>query len=493
MCRYCKIHLKNGIVSFINFIKLITVEPSMVLYMMAFMTTSIVEQAFFVDKACRVNHNFTQAICDDISNPINADANKHVQLTVSEFHQWNDIAGHGGQIILAFFMGAWSDKRGRKIPLLLGLIGKCYYSVMIVVNSVYYTWPVEYVIYTATLPMTITGADVAIFAAAFAYISDISSSNSRTLRVTILEVCYLATMPTGIALGKFLFSDVTNRSYTIMFIINASLLVAAIIYTGLRLKMRTNDKQRPISDANNVVTDFFDYKHVVDTFKTIFKRRQFTQRAFLLLLILAMATYTFQRDERQMSYLYLQWVFNWNFDQVSTFRTFQSAIQDVMLLVAIPLMSKLLGWRDTIIALIGALAHIAARIFYASANVGWMFYLGGVFASLGPVVAPIIRSMVSKLVAVAERGKVFSMLAVADNAIPIVSATVYNQVYKKTLHNHPEAIFYVTIASQVVVLCSFLFIHCTASSESLSHREIEESVDDADHLTDPTANKEEIN
>lgn len=123
-------------------------------------------------------------------------------MTVSNFHQWNDVAGHIGQILLAFFMGAWADRRGRKLPLLLGLFGKFYYSVMIVVNALQETWPVEYIIYTATLPMTITGADVAIFAAVFTYITDISSKENRTLRVTIVEVCYLITMPTGIALGK---------------------------------------------------------------------------------------------------------------------------------------------------------------------------------------------------------------------------------------------------------------------------------------------------
>lgn len=98
-------------------------------------------------------------------------------------------------------MGSWSDRRGRKLPLLIGSIGKLYYSCMIILIASQDTWPVEYVIYIATLPMTITGADVAIFAAAYAYISDVSKQENRTLRVTILEVCYLATMPTGIALG----------------------------------------------------------------------------------------------------------------------------------------------------------------------------------------------------------------------------------------------------------------------------------------------------
>lgn len=124
-------------------------------------------------------------------------------MTVSEFHQWNEIAGHAIPIALAMFMGSWSDRRGRKLPLLIGLIGKFIYSSMIVVNAYQTSWPVEYIIYTATLPMAFTGADVAIFAAVFAYISDVSSHENRTLRVTIVEVCYLATMPTGIALGTF--------------------------------------------------------------------------------------------------------------------------------------------------------------------------------------------------------------------------------------------------------------------------------------------------
>ena len=124
-----------------------------------------------------------------------------LQITVSNFHQWNNIAGHVGQILLAFFMGAWADRRGRKLPLLLGLLGKLYYSSMVIVNATQKSWPVEYIVYTATLPMAFTGADVAIFAAAFTYVTDISSSENRTLRVTILEVCYLASMPIGIAIG----------------------------------------------------------------------------------------------------------------------------------------------------------------------------------------------------------------------------------------------------------------------------------------------------
>lgn len=77
-------------------------------------------------------------------------------------------------------------------------------------SSITATWPLSYVIYTATIPSALTGADVAIFASAFAYISDVSSVQDRTLRVTILDVCYLSTMPIGVALGESQLSNVED-------------------------------------------------------------------------------------------------------------------------------------------------------------------------------------------------------------------------------------------------------------------------------------------
>lgn len=83
------------------------------------------------------------------------------------------------------------------------LPSKCSFSKCVqYFNWIIERWPVEYVIYTASIPSAFTGVDITIFASAFAYISDVSSVKNRTLRVTILDICYLVTFPTGIALGK---------------------------------------------------------------------------------------------------------------------------------------------------------------------------------------------------------------------------------------------------------------------------------------------------
>lgn len=65
---------------FKQFLALITVEPMMVLYMMAFMLTSVVEQSFFVYKACKVNHGLNDTICMNITADEYEDYNKEVQV-----------------------------------------------------------------------------------------------------------------------------------------------------------------------------------------------------------------------------------------------------------------------------------------------------------------------------------------------------------------------------------------------------------------------------
>jgi PCFT/HCP family folate transporter-like MFS transporter 1/3 len=49
--------------------------------MIAFMLTSVVEQAFFVDKACRINLNFSDTICSSLAEKQYKEYNTQVQVS----------------------------------------------------------------------------------------------------------------------------------------------------------------------------------------------------------------------------------------------------------------------------------------------------------------------------------------------------------------------------------------------------------------------------
>jgi hypothetical protein len=100
--------------------------------------------------------------------------------------------------------------------------------------------------------------------------------------------------------GKYLWSSVTGYSYAIMFGINVSLLIAAILYTLWRLKWRTTDSQQPI--PCNFLRDFFECDHVVQSVKTVVRKRPGNRRTYLVILFIAMALYTFQRGQCGLCY-----------------------------------------------------------------------------------------------------------------------------------------------------------------------------------------------
>ncbi|XP_055378626.1 solute carrier family 46 member 3-like [Condylostylus longicornis] len=460
----------------------ITVEPTMFLYMFAFMFTTVVEQAFFVRKACLVNHNYTVEICDNIKDYENI--TKEVQVTTSNFHQLDSIAGHIFPIILALFLGAWSDKRGRKLPLLFGLFGKLIYSLMIIVNDNQPTWPLEYVIFTATMPCAFTGADLAIFASCFAYLTDVSTSENRTIRVTILEVVYLVTVPTGVALGSYMFNNVLNKSYTWMFSINASLLIVSIIYTFVALKWQTNPRQRPYSELNacGFLPDFFDKQHVFDSIKVLTKHRTQNRRSFLIIIMITMGLYTFVRDEKAYLFLYTQFKFKWGVQQFSNFKTFQSSAYVVVLLIAVPIMNKVLKWRDTVIILFGCTFYAMARLIYFFANVPYVFYLGGIVCAFGPIAGPGIRAFTSKLVPIRERGKVFALLSVCDNAIPFISGVLYTQVYNATV-GRMGGIFLLSFSCLVLAICLMTIVQCRLGNKNIVVTEEDPPTDDKDSVS----------
>lgn len=325
----------------------ITVEPPMFLYMMAFMITNVIEQTFYVFRACTVDHGYSQGICHNISSYPNISS--EVQVTVARFQQWFGVSSHIVPLILAFFLGAWSDKRGRKSILLAGFLGKLYFSFMITVITMN-DWPLDYVIYVAAFPSALTGADLAIFAGCFAYIADVSHAKSRTLRIGILDIVYLSTMPTGVALGNVLFKNVFNKSFTMMFAVNTILMVLAFLYSLLFLKWQTRPEQKSLKEAGvtNPIKDFFDLNNIKQTVITLQKKRTSNRRLYLWILLISMALYTFQRDERPVMYLYTMKVFQWDASNFSNFRTYMSTAYVLVMLLGIPLMTKVFKWRDTV-------------------------------------------------------------------------------------------------------------------------------------------------
>jgi PCFT/HCP family folate transporter-like MFS transporter 1/3 len=114
----------------------------------------------------------------------------------------------------------------------------------------------------------------------------------------MLQVAYLVTIPTGVALGQILYTK-TGESVAILFATNASLVVVALIYSALRLQWRSapNMSITEKVPVSRFFCDFFDKNHLIQTIRAVIKKRPGHRRAYLVALLIAMALYTFQRGK----------------------------------------------------------------------------------------------------------------------------------------------------------------------------------------------------
>ncbi|KAL7012231.1 hypothetical protein ACKWTF_014704 [Chironomus riparius] len=436
----------------------ISVEPTIFLYIFAFSLTSVIENVFYVYKSCTVNHNYSHEICMEIEK--HDEIKTAVQATTAKFLQYDSIAGQIIPIILALFIGSFADRRGRKLPLLLGLIGKLIYSSMIIVNSLMPNWPVENIIYTATIPGAITGGDIAIFASALAFLTDITTEADRTVRISILGGAYVGSIPVAVLTGTYLY-NFYNKSFTKMFVTNAVLIVLSILYTVVKLDWQTTPKQVSLTTIpkSQWISDFFDKKHFKQTVRTVTKKRDNNYRLYIILMMVSVALYAIQRSEQKYFFLFAQNKLSWTTEIYSYFRTFESASYVFGILVAVPIFSKVFKWKDTVIVVIGACGSIIGRLFFAFVGTTALMYVGASFASVGPIILPALRSISSKLVPCDERGIMFALISACDKLVPIISGVLYSQTYLATMKVYPAGIFWVTIVSQALVFVTIIFIH----------------------------------
>jgi PCFT/HCP family folate transporter-like MFS transporter 1/3 len=129
--------------------------------------------------------------------------------------------------------------------------------------------------------------------------------------------------------------------------------------------------------------DFFDKKHFTQSMRTLSKKRDNNYRTYIILMMISMALYAFQRDEKPYLYLYTQLKLKWNYQIYSNFKTYQSASFVLVMLIAVPFFNRVLKWKDTIIVAIGACAHSLGRVCFAAATETRMMYLGASVASFG--------------------------------------------------------------------------------------------------------------
>ncbi|XP_075970205.1 lysosomal proton-coupled steroid conjugate and bile acid symporter SLC46A3-like [Anticarsia gemmatalis] len=461
----------------LNYIKEnITVEPLLAGLIIPSVISRFAMGNLNLDKACRVNLGFGDEICDALVKKTSnnfSEYEKEVQKLISSIDIWKSFIQTALPCIIIMFLGAWSDRTGkRKICIMLPIYGEVLTSLNNLVNVYFfYEIPVQVTVFLETLFPAITGGWVTMFLGVFSYISDITSEESRTFRVGLVNFCMTAGLPIGIGLSGFLLQ---RMGYYGVFSMTTGMFILVLMYGTFCLKepdQWLRDKGLPqIERPDHSHVSFFNISHIVDTVEVAFRKRSGGRRMKVLLtLFIVFILFGPTSSEHGVFYLFVRNRLNWDMVKFGVFISYSIVLHSFGAMFSITILSRRMQIDDSMLCLISVISKFIGSIWTAFVRTDIEMYLVPVAELLNATTFTSLRSIISKLVEKQETAKVNSIFSLTETLASLVFHPLYSWMYMRTLHVLPGAVFLVSAAIAIppgIILVFFYAQHRTELKNS---------------------------
>ncbi|KAG5893055.1 hypothetical protein JTB14_014835 [Gonioctena quinquepunctata] len=427
------------------FMENITVEPMLACYIIPSVLASLATQNLNLEKACRVNLGYHKDVCDALTARRTAnytEEEQQVQQLVASMGIWKTILQSGLPAFLIMFIGSWSDRWGKRKPCMLYPIVGEFMTVVGLMICVYFfdELPMEVAGFIEGFFPALTGGWFTMFMGVFSYLGDVTTVEMRTLRIGIANVFCSLGIPIGLALSGILFKQI---GFYGVFSISAVMYIIALYYGYKHIKEPKKLDVPTLPDHSCAFfRDFFDVKHLMDTFRVAFKTGENNRRTkVMLLMLVVMVVIGPMHGEMSVTYLFTRYRFNWDEVDFSIFSTYSMVTNLIGTSLSVGVFSHLLKIDDAIIGIYSSMSKILSSFVYGFATTSLIFYLGAIVEILNGTSFIAMRSIASKLVPTDELGKVNSLFGACEALMPLVYGPMYNATYAATINTMPGAFY----------------------------------------------------
>ncbi|KAJ8919035.1 hypothetical protein NQ315_016941, partial [Exocentrus adspersus] len=423
----------------------ITVEPMLACYIIPSVLASLATQNLNLEKACRVNLGYSKEVCDALTERRTQNytfEEREVQQLVASMGVWKTMLQSALPAFLIMFVGSWSDRWGKRKPcMLLPIVGEFMTVVgLMICTFFFYELPMEVAGFVEGFFPAITGGWFTMFMGVFSYIADVTTIDMRTLRIGIVNVFCSLGIPVGLALSGVLYKKI---GFYGVFSISAVMYVMALYYGWKKVK---EPKKIDVPTLPNqpcaFIRDFFDVRHLMDTFRVAFKQGENNRKLkVMLLMLVVMVVIGPMHGEMNVAYLFTRYRFNWDEVDFSIFSTYSMVTNLIGTSVSVGIFSHILKIDDAIIGIYSSMSKILSSFVYGFAKTSLVFYLGAIVEILNGTSFIAMRSIASKLVPTDELGKVNSLFGACEALMPLVYGPMYSATYAATINVMPGAFY----------------------------------------------------
>ncbi|CAG9834865.1 unnamed protein product [Diabrotica balteata] len=416
-------------------------------------------------RTCYIILGYNETDCALLGNTENStynDLQKKVQPTVNVISTVSSIVTQVFGLIICLFAGQWSDKFGRKPILLVTQIGQ-FFSLLIMTlfSAIPYINPWYFML--SSIPSMLTGGFAAFLVTILSYISDISTDETRGMRMAMMEGMLGAGMLFGSLCSSYLYYA-TN--YPSMYGIAAGIIGLNIIYIYFFLSESLENIEHEKSWK-----DIFKPSDLKGMAHVMTKPRENFNRAIILLMTVIMVLYIFISNGDGKTYLFLMGKFNWNLQHYTIFNSVTIIIFVIGTLGGTYLFKKL-AVTESVVILLGLMCAFNGDLVRGLATEDFHIYFAAGLKFISGIISPQCRTLISKLVPVDEIAKVFALIMVVEFVVSIGASPFYTLIYNATVDTDPGFYNFVSAGLFGVDIIIILIIMLLEYKTTLPYEEL---------------------
>ncbi|XP_014293261.1 lysosomal proton-coupled steroid conjugate and bile acid symporter SLC46A3 [Halyomorpha halys] len=347
--------------------------------------------------------------------------------------------------MILLFSGCWRDATSLNKPIMYFAIISEIIGISIEIFA-YLNWTISpwAAVFADGIINGLGGGSKLFYIGATCAITDNTGTEDRTTRLTLISAmimfgCCLASVTSGYGL-KYM-------GYTWFLILAIIFQIVSLLLVMILVK----DKKRRKGKAD--ILKMFKQLKI-----TALKRRP--NNIIIWLMVFSSCSLTVVAiAEGNVTLYYLEKGFGFTIEEAGVYSSYRQMIGAVGTILVPPILSKLLGWKDSIIGIVSCAVTIVMYITMVIAKTKLELIIFALFDFMRTLLFSLPKSVISKCVDENEIGVFVSFCIIGECILPIGIFYLYDYIYTATSTTLPGAFF---LASAVIAAVSLIFYSITA-------------------------------
>ncbi|CAL1284797.1 unnamed protein product [Larinioides sclopetarius] len=327
------IYVSDNACSFLSEIAQMKIELVMFMYMFANMMTMVSLTSLIMDKVCLVHLQESQEVCSNLKD--HNSTKLEVSKQANNYSVGYSLVMMLPSSIIACFIGAWSDKYSRKVPLIMALTGTIINGLGSTILAAVFNSRVEFIFIPAAF-VGFSGGMVTVMTVLYSYASDTTTFGKRTIKYAFLEFAFGMAMPLGQLAGGWLFQWF---GYIPVFLVSTCCHIFSLVFVICVLqetKGLDNKDSWRIKFGN-----LWSFKPVLESIRATIKPRPNKGRLQILLLIVAMSLAVLSyASTGNINFIYCHQLYDWGNTTFSTVSSIFSVIGTIAVIISVPIFKR---------------------------------------------------------------------------------------------------------------------------------------------------------